>query len=64
MNSYSLKNKILFSVIIALCAVILLLSWQSYSSQKKALLEANLQQAQRIGDQQALLISKWLESHQ
>ncbi|MCU7994318.1 methyl-accepting chemotaxis protein [Shewanella glacialipiscicola] len=64
MNSYSLKNKILFSVILALSAVILLLSWQSYSSQKKALLEANLQQAQRLGDQQALLISKWLESRQ
>ncbi|MGI2127050.1 methyl-accepting chemotaxis protein [Shewanella oncorhynchi] len=64
MKSFSLKQKILFSVILALSSVILLLSWQSYSSQKKVLLDVNLEQAQRLGEQQALLISEWLVSRQ
>ncbi|MBW3532725.1 methyl-accepting chemotaxis protein [Shewanella sp. NKUCC06_TVS] len=64
MKSYSLRQKILFSVILALSSVILLLSWQSYTSQKKVLLDVNLEQAQRLGDQQALLISEWLASRQ
>ena len=64
MKSLSLKQKILFSVILALSSVILLLSWQSYSSQKKVLLDVNLEQAQRLGEQQALLISEWLVSRQ
>ncbi|MCS6152678.1 methyl-accepting chemotaxis protein [Shewanella baltica] len=64
MKSYSLRQKILLSVILALSAVILLLSWQSYTSQKKVLLDVNLEQAQRLGDQQALLIGEWLASRQ
>ncbi|MCL1120834.1 methyl-accepting chemotaxis protein [Shewanella seohaensis] len=64
MKSYSLKQKILSSVILALSAVILLLSWQSYTSQKKVLLDVNLEQAQRLGEQQALIISEWLSSRQ
>ncbi|AUD58660.1 chemotaxis protein [Shewanella sp. Pdp11] len=64
MKSYSLRQKILSSVILALSAVILLLSWQSYTSQKKVLLDVNLEQAQRLGDQQALLIGEWLASRQ
>ncbi|MBW3516315.1 methyl-accepting chemotaxis protein [Shewanella sp. NKUCC01_JLK] len=64
MKSYSLRQKILFSVILALSSVILLLSWQSYTSQKKVLLDVNLEQAQRLGDQQALLIGEWLASRQ
>ncbi|WP_330147709.1 methyl-accepting chemotaxis protein [Shewanella oncorhynchi] len=64
MKSLSLKQKILFSVILALSSVILLLSWQSYSSQKKVLLDVNLEQAQRLGEQQALLTSTWLVSRQ
>ncbi|RBP79368.1 methyl-accepting chemotaxis sensory transducer with Cache sensor [Shewanella putrefaciens] len=64
MKSYSLRQKILFSVILALSSVILLLSWQSYTSQKKVLLDVNLEQAQRLGEQQALLISEWLVSRQ
>ena len=64
MKSFSLRQKILFSVILALSSVILLLSWQSYSSQKKVLLDVNLEQAQRLGEQQALLISEWLVSRQ
>ncbi|MCU8035419.1 MULTISPECIES: methyl-accepting chemotaxis protein [unclassified Shewanella] len=63
MKSFSLRQKILFSVILALSSVILL-SWQSYSSQKKVLLDVNLEQAQRLGEQQALLISEWLVSRQ
>ncbi|WP_413491264.1 methyl-accepting chemotaxis protein [Shewanella baltica] len=64
MKSYSLRQKILLSVILALSSVILLLSWQSYTSQKKVLLDVNLEQAQRLGDQQALLIGEWLASRQ
>ncbi|GLR30951.1 chemotaxis protein [Shewanella decolorationis] len=44
--------------------MILLLSWQSYTSQKKVLLDVNLEQAQRLGEQQALIISEWLSSRQ
>ncbi|MBP6520473.1 hypothetical protein [Shewanella sp.] len=53
MNSYSLKQKILFSVVAALSLVIGLLSWQSYSSQKSQLLQNSLEQVQRLGEQQA-----------
>ncbi|MGL6172598.1 MAG: methyl-accepting chemotaxis protein, partial [Vibrio sp.] len=60
MNSYSLKQKILISVVIALSLVIGLLSWQSYSSQKSLLLQNSLEQVQRLGDQQAERIQEWL----
>jgi len=64
MNSYSLKKKILISVVIALSLVIGLLSWQSYSSQKSRLLQNSLEQVQRIGDQQAERIQEWLAGRQ
>ncbi|MFB2734891.1 methyl-accepting chemotaxis protein [Shewanella mangrovisoli] len=64
MNSYSLKQKILISVVIALSLVISLLSWQSYSSQKSLLLQNSLEQVQRLGEQQAERIQEWLAGRQ
>ncbi|MGL5666641.1 MAG: cache domain-containing protein, partial [Shewanella sp.] len=64
MNSYSLKQKILISVVIALSLVISLLSWQSYSSQKSLLLQNSLEQVQRLGEQQAERIQEWLGGRQ
>lgn len=60
MNSYSLKKKILLSVVIALSLVIALLSWQSYSNQKTLLMQRSIEQVQRLGDQQAQRIQEWL----
>ncbi|MGY3903914.1 methyl-accepting chemotaxis protein [Aeromonas lusitana] len=60
MNNLSLKQKILLSVVIALSLVILLLSWQSYTSQKSLLLQGSQEQVQRLGSQQAERISDWL----
>ncbi|MFV0595533.1 methyl-accepting chemotaxis protein [Shewanella sp.] len=64
MNSYSLKQKILISVVIALSLVIGLLSWQSFSSQKSLLLQNSLEQVQRLGEQQAERIQEWLAGRQ
>ncbi|AQS36912.1 methyl-accepting chemotaxis sensory transducer with Cache sensor [Shewanella psychrophila] len=64
MNSYSLKKKILISVVIALSLVIGLLSWQSYSSQKSLLMQGSIEQVQRLGDQQAQRIQEWLSARQ
>ncbi|MBE7216732.1 methyl-accepting chemotaxis protein [Shewanella benthica] len=64
MNSYSLKKKILISVVIALSLVIGLLSWQSYSSQKSLLMQGSIEQVQRLGDQQAQRIQEWLADRQ
>ncbi|MFQ2002031.1 methyl-accepting chemotaxis protein [Aeromonas veronii] len=60
MKNLSLKQKILLSVVIALSLVILLLSWQSYSSQKSLLLQGSQEQLQRLGTQQAERVSNWL----
>ncbi|WP_285163713.1 methyl-accepting chemotaxis protein [Shewanella goraebulensis] len=60
MKSYSLKQKILVPVLVALSMVIALLSWQSYSNQKDILLQSNLEQVQRLSTQQAERISEWL----
>ncbi|MFQ1787469.1 methyl-accepting chemotaxis protein [Aeromonas veronii] len=60
MKNQSLKQKILLSVVIALSLVILLLSWQSYSSQKSLLLQGSQEQLQRLGTQQAERVSDWL----
>ena len=59
MKSHSLKKKILFSVVIALSLVIVLLSWQSYLSQKEQLQQSSLDQVQRLGSQQAHNIQQW-----
>ena len=48
------------SVVIALSLVILLLSWQSYTSQKSMLLQGSQEQVQRLGSQQAASVSDWL----
>ncbi|MBS4704032.1 methyl-accepting chemotaxis protein [Aeromonas veronii] len=60
MKNLSLKQKILLSVVIALSLVILLLFWQSYSSQKSLLLQGSQEQLQRLGTQQAERVSDWL----
>ncbi|HDN9025347.1 methyl-accepting chemotaxis protein [Aeromonas veronii] len=60
MKNLSLKQKILLSVVIALSLVILLLSWQSYRSQKSLLLQGSQEQLQRLGTQQAERVSDWL----
>ncbi len=60
MKNLSLKQKILLSVVIALSLVILLLSWQSYTSQKSLLLQGSQEQVQRLGNQQAASVSDWL----
>ncbi|TFF74294.1 methyl-accepting chemotaxis protein [Aeromonas taiwanensis] len=60
MKNLSLKQKILLSVVIALSLVILLLSWQSYTSQKSLLLQGSQEQVQRLGSQQAASVSDWL----
>ncbi|WP_111805241.1 methyl-accepting chemotaxis protein [Aeromonas allosaccharophila] len=62
MKNLSLKQKILLSVVIALSLVILLLSWQSYSSQKNLLLQGSQEQLQRLGTQQAASVSDWLSA--
>lgn len=64
MNSYSLKKKILLSVVIALSLIIGLLSWQSYSSQKSLLMQGSFEQVQRLGEQQAQRIQEWLADRQ
>ncbi|MGQ4866982.1 methyl-accepting chemotaxis protein [Aeromonas caviae] len=50
----------MLSVVIALSLVILLLSWQSYTSQKSMLLQGSQEQVQRLGSQQAASVSDWL----
>ncbi|MEJ6016120.1 methyl-accepting chemotaxis protein [Aeromonas caviae] len=60
MKNLSLKQKILLSVVIALSLVILLLSWQGYTSQKSMLLQGSQEQVQRLGSQQAASVSDWL----
>ncbi|MGE6107435.1 methyl-accepting chemotaxis protein [Aeromonas sobria] len=62
MKNLSLKQKILMSVVIALSLVILLLSWQSYSSQKNQLLQGSQEQVLRLGGQQAQSVSDWLSA--
>ncbi|MGL4356976.1 MAG: methyl-accepting chemotaxis protein [Aeromonas popoffii] len=62
MKNLSLKQKILLSVVIALSLVILLLSWQSYTSQKSLLLQGSQEQVQRLGRQQAASVSDWLSA--
>lgn len=62
MKNLSLKQKILLSMVIALSLVILLLSWQSYTSQKSLLLQGSQEQVQRLGSQQAASVSDWLSA--
>lgn len=62
--SLSLKQKILFSVIIALSMVIGLLSWQSHGIQRAILLQSSFDQVKQMSDQQAERISDWLSVRQ
>ncbi|MGL4616328.1 MAG: methyl-accepting chemotaxis protein [Shewanella sp.] len=62
--SLSLKQKIIFSVVIALFAVIGLLSWQGYSAQRDMLLQSSFEQVKQMSAQQAERISEWLNVRQ
>ncbi|TMP67292.1 chemotaxis protein [Pseudoalteromonas sp. S1609] len=64
MNSYSLKKKILLSVVLALAVIIVLLSWNSYTSQKTLLLKSSIDNVSQSGKQQAASIEDWLASRQ
>lgn len=64
MNSYSLKKKILLSVVFALAVIIVLLSWNSYTSQKALLLKSSIDNVSQSGKQQAASIEDWLASRQ
>jgi methyl-accepting chemotaxis protein len=64
MKSYSLKKKILLSVVLALAVVIGLLSWHSYSTQKILLLQSSVDQVNQSGKQQAMRIGEWLADRQ
>lgn len=64
MNSYSLKKKILLSVILALTIVVVLLSWYSYSTQKALLLKSSVDSVSLSGKQQAERIAAWLADRQ
>jgi methyl-accepting chemotaxis protein len=64
MKSYSLKKKILLSVVLALAVVIGLLSWHSYSTQKTLLLQSSVDQVNQSGKQQAMRIGEWLADRQ
>ncbi|MCL1047062.1 methyl-accepting chemotaxis protein [Shewanella electrodiphila] len=60
MKFHSLKFKLIFPAIVALLAIIALLSWQSYSLQKTMLLKSNFEQFQRLSTLQTERISEWL----
>ena len=64
MNSYSLKKKILLSVVLALVIVVVLLSWYSYSTQKALLLQNSVDSVRQAGKQQAARIEAWLADRQ
>ncbi|CAM4353163.1 methyl-accepting chemotaxis protein [Pseudoalteromonas ostreae] len=64
MNSYSLKKKILLSVVLALVIVVALLSWYSYSTQKALLLQSSVDSVRQAGEQQAARIEAWLTDRQ
>lgn len=64
MNSYSLKKKILLSVVLALVIVVGLLSWYSYSTQKALLLQSSVDSVRQTGKQQAERIEAWLADRQ
>ncbi|MBE0459978.1 hypothetical protein EI167_21730, partial [Pseudoalteromonas prydzensis] len=64
MNSYSLKKKILLSVVLALTIVVVLLSWYSYSTQKALLLKSSVASVSQSGKQQAERIAGWLADRQ
>ena len=56
------SRRVFSAILLALSAVlvILLLSWQSYTSQKSLLLQGSQEQVQRLGSQQAASVSDWL----
>ncbi|MDD9156495.1 methyl-accepting chemotaxis protein [Aliivibrio sp. S4TY2] len=60
MKNYSLKKKILFITLLSLVSVVFLLSWQSYSEQKKHVYETALQQLNRLSDVHSTKIDEWM----
>ncbi|WP_261922954.1 methyl-accepting chemotaxis protein [Shewanella sp. NFH-SH190041] len=60
MKSFSLKQKILFSVIISLLVVTCVLSWHNYRSQIEQLQQSSVERLQNLSKLQAEEISEWL----
>jgi len=54
----------LLSVVLALAVIIILLSWNSYTSQKALLLKSSIDNVSQSGKQQATSIEDWLASRQ
>jgi len=54
----------LLSVVLALAVIIVLLSWNSYTSQKALLLKSSIDNVSQSGKQQATSIEDWLASRQ
>lgn len=54
----------MLSVVLALAVIILLLSWNSYTSQKALLLKSSIDNVSQSGKQQATSIEDWLASRQ
>ncbi|WP_261922952.1 methyl-accepting chemotaxis protein [Shewanella sp. NFH-SH190041] len=60
MKSFSLKQKILLSVILVMLAIIISLSWYSYTEQKNQLIQAATYQIKSVAHEQAIEIADWL----
>ena len=54
----------MLSVVLALAVIIVLLSWNSYTSQKALLLKSSIDNVSQSGKQQATSIEDWLASRQ
>ena len=54
----------MLSVVLALAVIIVLLSWNSYTSQKALLLKSSIDNVSQSGKQQAASIEDWLASRQ
>lgn len=54
----------MLSVVLALAVIIILLSWNSYTSQKALLLKSSIDNVSQSGKQQATSIEDWLASRQ
>ena len=54
----------MLSVVLALAVIIILLSWNSYTSQKALLLKSSIDNVSQSGKQQARSIEDWLASRQ
>lgn len=64
MKSFSLKQKILLSFILAMLAIIITLSWHSYSEQKSQLMVSAVEQIKNVSHEQAAEITDWIKIRQ